>query len=134
MLSAYMQIGILFLLFVPASTSKLRSRLDNASSLEVGHMALEGVLSNITIGFLQATETSATVNERIAQEIQRELWMNGDAGPQVNKMILAVINVLGLGLFGIDRCYMGQVGLGIVKGMTAGGFLIWSFIDYFIIF
>lgn len=36
-----------------------------------------------------------------------------------------------IGSYGIDRFYLGQAGLGIVKLITCGGLLIWSLIDFF---
>merc|ERR1712232_51633 len=50
-----------------------------------------------------------------------------------NKVILAVIWALGLGCCGVDRCYMGNICLGVVKGLTAGGLGVWATIDYFVI-
>jgi TM2 domain-containing membrane protein YozV len=38
-----------------------------------------------------------------------------------------------VGVFGIDRFYLGKVGTGILKLLTFGGFTIWSIIDIVLI-
>jgi TM2 domain-containing membrane protein YozV len=38
-----------------------------------------------------------------------------------------------LGLLGADRFYLGQMGLGIAKLLTCGGFLVWYLIDVILI-
>jgi len=45
-----------------------------------------------------------------------------------DKGVLILLATL-LGIFGVDRFYRGQVGLGIVKLLTVGGFGIWVIID-----
>ncbi len=47
--------------------------------------------------------------------------------------ITAFLFSLFLGGWGIDRIYIGDVGLGIVKLITCGGFGIWTIIDWFLI-
>lgn len=51
--------------------------------------------------------------------------------PVKNKLVLAVIELFGLGLFGIDRCYIGQTCLGFVKGLTLGALGVWLALDFF---
>jgi TM2 domain-containing membrane protein YozV len=47
--------------------------------------------------------------------------------------LVAVLFSIFLGYFGIDRFYMGQVGLGIGKLLTFGGCGIWYLIDIIMI-
>lgn len=43
-----------------------------------------------------------------------------------------IISLLGGG-FGIDRFYIGDIGLGVAKLLTCGGFGVWAIIDWFLI-
>lgn len=44
-------------------------------------------------------------------------------------LILSVV----IGELGVDRFYKGDIGLGIAKLLTCGGFLIWYIVDWFLI-
>ncbi len=46
--------------------------------------------------------------------------------------LVLIISIL-LGYLGIDRFYIGDIGLGIGKLLTLGGFGIWMLIDWFLI-
>jgi TM2 domain-containing membrane protein YozV len=49
------------------------------------------------------------------------------------KWIVALLLSILLGSIGVDRFYMGHVGLGILKLITAGGFGVWVLIDIILI-
>ena len=50
-----------------------------------------------------------------------------------SKVTLAIIGLLGVSMCGVDRCYMGNVCLGVTKGLTLGGLLVWGIIDSVVI-
>ena len=52
---------------------------------------------------------------------------------QPKKWIVALLLSIFLGILGIDRFYMGYIGLGILKLITMGGFGIWWLIDLILI-
>lgn len=54
-------------------------------------------------------------------------------GPQSKSWTVALLLSLFFGWLGVDRLYLGQVGLGIVKFLTAGGFGVWWAIDLVLI-
>lgn len=55
----------------------------------------------------------------------------GVAGPAKSFMITWILSLL-LGGLGVDRFYLGKIGTGIAKLLTAGGFGIWSIVDLII--
>eukprot|EP00933_Yihiella_yeosuensis_P054068 TRINITY_DN5240_c0_g1_i1.p1 TRINITY_DN5240_c0_g1~~TRINITY_DN5240_c0_g1_i1.p1 ORF type:complete len:240 (+),score=60.07 TRINITY_DN5240_c0_g1_i1:72-791(+) len=50
-----------------------------------------------------------------------------------SKVVFVLLNMFGLGCCGIDRCYLGNVGLGFAKFLTCGGCLVWACIDFILI-
>jgi len=47
-----------------------------------------------------------------------------------SKVMLVIVELLGLGAFGVDRCCMGDTCTGFLKLITAGGVGIWALADF----
>ena len=52
---------------------------------------------------------------------------------KANDLMISIILSIIVGSWGIDRIYIGDVGLGIIKLLTCGGCGIWWLIDLFLI-
>mmetsp|Transcript_83466 Transcript_83466/g.145093 ORF Transcript_83466/g.145093 Transcript_83466/m.145093 type:complete len:319 (+) Transcript_83466:102-1058(+) len=61
--------------------------------------------------------------------MQHEVQMPQAEPPKYDKVMYTICCML-FGCCGCDRCYMGQMCLGWVKGLTLGGFMVWHTFDY----
>lgn len=52
---------------------------------------------------------------------------------QFKSPTVALVLPIFLGCYGIDRFYIGHIGLGVGKLLTCGGFGLWAIIDWFLI-
>merc|ERR1712014_379991 len=54
----------------------------------------------------------------------------GESGNTKSKVVLLMMEIVPLYICGLDRCYLGSICTGILKGMTLGGFGIWVVVDW----
>jgi TM2 domain-containing membrane protein YozV len=64
--------------------------------------------------------------------LPEEAWINLQMLQFKDPTTALIVSLLG-GSLGIDRFYIGDVGLGVVKLLTCGGLGIWTIIDWFLI-
>lgn len=76
----------------------------------------------------QAQTNEIGLKDSIMAQLEYELH-TGAEHPR-SKLALALLELTGLAICGLDRCYMGQYMVGTIKGMTLGGLLVWYILDY----
>lgn len=81
---------------------------------------------------LKAEDREPSMTDLILTEIEFELSAPATTDPVKfrNKVILVLLEICFVpACCGIDRCYMGQPCLGVIKGITLGGFGLWGLLD-----
>ena len=80
------------------------------------------------------SEGLSAKEKRQLKKLNRKLEkLEKEASSDDRSHIAAILLSLFLGGLGVDRFYLGYIGLGIVKLLTAGGFGIWYLIDLILI-
>ena len=85
----------------------------------------ENQMADISVTELMQMQAGFTDQEKLIFTSQ----YSSDKKDRTIAIILSVI----IGMLGVDRFYVGDTGLGIIKLLTAGGCFIWYLVDWFLI-
>jgi len=69
------------------------------------------------------------IRERLVN-LDDSKWMMVQSIPLKDPQTALIISIL-LGVYGVDRFYIGDTGMGVGKLLTCGGLGIWTIIDWF---
>eukprot|EP00931_Biecheleriopsis_adriatica_P094725 TRINITY_DN68354_c0_g1_i1.p1 TRINITY_DN68354_c0_g1~~TRINITY_DN68354_c0_g1_i1.p1 ORF type:complete len:337 (+),score=66.14 TRINITY_DN68354_c0_g1_i1:79-1011(+) len=94
-------------------------------------LASHAPAAKLGLALNEQNASAGTLREKAPHEI--EIPFNGEPPFVRSKVTLALISSFGLGICGIDRCFLGATCLGIVKGLTVGGLGLWALLDWIVI-
>lgn len=112
-----------------AESARERIATGNVDNSNITQYAREQIASVVMMQAANNRSKADSSNLDAFKQLQYELELGAGPSPK-SKVALVLLELFGLGLCGVDRCYMGQCALGLLKGLTAGGFTVWFVFDY----
>lgn len=109
----------------------------NADSVETGMAHHQTQATSLIEATANKSAAPHAIFERfrhIQNEIEFEVSGQNGTALHRNKVVLILLQVFMLPAWcGMDRCYMGQPCLGLLKGLTLSGMGVWGLIDWFMV-
>lgn len=91
-------------------------------------------LMGFNTNFYFDIEDNQTMTEHFYNEIKFEVGATKSVPPEKNKLILLMLQITIVpAFFGIDRCYMEQPFMGLLKALTFSGLGVWGLLDTIVV-
>ena len=116
-----------------ATTSKVSpsspSRSSSTSSSVSNSIASTSITAEAPYPKAETVSSYSSKNEKIPSNVDKPMGY-GKATRSPRKWVVTLILCLFFGVFGVHRFYVGKIGTGILQFFTAGGYFIWTFVDF----
>ena len=129
MKSTLLLVCLTFVCLLFTSQEALAISGPSSANQSTAYLATQGVAGEQSQSLSKRATKKA---KRVARKIQKR-YKSFERSRGDRSFVAALLISIFLGGLGIDRMYLGYVGLGILKLLTLGGFGIWYLIDIILI-